>query len=378
MVIQSFLPVLGGAQRQVDLLAPLLQERGVDVTVVTRRPPGTPARELRHGMEVRRMPGKDKGPVASVGYSAFGTATLAALRPDVIHVHDLLSPATIGLLGGALTHAPVVAKVLSTGPGGDVDRLLTKPFGTTRLRMIGRRFAAFICLSGEVRAELAAHDLAPKKLRAIPNGVDVDHFRPPTADERRRIRVEHGISTEGTVGLFSGRFDAVKRVEILIEAIARTADARLVLVGEGPCLTDLRTLATRLGVADRVVFLTRVDDPAPLYRLADVYLSASATEGMSNSMLEAMASGLPVFSTEASGTTELITQATGVVVPDSGAAAALAVEIERLDADQERAARLGTAGRELAEQRFSLPSVADRLVALYEEISPNSARSTVA
>src|SRR5829696_4801306 len=132
MVIQSFLPVLGGAQRQVDLLAPLLQRRGIELTVITRRPAGTARRERRPGLEVRRMPGPDRGAAGSIAYTAGGLMALARLRPDVVHVHDLLSPSTIALLGRPLLRAPVIAKVLSTGPGGDLDRLLTKPLGRTR------------------------------------------------------------------------------------------------------------------------------------------------------------------------------------------------------------------------------------------------------
>ena len=62
MVIQSYLPVLGGAQRQVQRLGPLLEAEGFEVIVVTRRPPGTPLRETQHGIQVRRVPGPDTGP----------------------------------------------------------------------------------------------------------------------------------------------------------------------------------------------------------------------------------------------------------------------------------------------------------------------------
>lgn len=233
MVIQSFLPVLGGAQRQVNLLAPLLERRGVELTAITRRPPGTPRHERRDGLEVRRMPGPARGAAGSISYTAGGALALARLHPDVVHVHDLLSPSTIALASQPLVRAPVIAKVLSTGPGGDLDRLLTKPFGQMRLRMMAKSFSAFLCLSDDVAGELSAHGVDRARLRRIPNGVDTDRFKPVAEGERRAERARLGLAGEDTLALFCGRFDPVKRLDVLIDAVARTPSLRLVMAGEG-------------------------------------------------------------------------------------------------------------------------------------------------
>lgn len=365
MVIQSFLPVLGGAQRQVDLLAPLLQRRGVELTAITRRPAGTPRRERRPGLTVRRMPGPDHGPVGSLAYTAFGALAVARLRPDVVHVHDLLSPSTIALLDSPLLRVPVVAKVLSTGPGGDLDRLLTKPLGRSRLRAMASSFSAFLCLSDDVAEELAAHGVERDRLRRIPNGVDTERFRPPSSDaERSAERGRLGVSDE-VLALYCGRFDPVKRLNLLIEAVAQTPKVRLLLVGEGSEEARLRAAIARLGLRDRVTILPKVDDTAPLYRAADLYVSASSTEGMSNAVLEAMSSGLPVLATAASAMKELVAPDTGVLVDEQGD---LASALKELAADRERRLGLGEAGRAVVVERYSLESVAERLCALYEEL----------
>jgi glycosyltransferase involved in cell wall biosynthesis len=372
MVIQSFLPVLGGAQRQLDLLAPLMRDREVDAIAVTRRPAGTPRTESRPGLRVLRMPGADHGPTASIRYTLTATATLMRLRPDVIHVYDILSPGTIGLFGGTLLRTPVMAKILSTGPGGDLDRLSTKPFGDKRLQAIGEHFSAFVCLSDQVRGDLRASGIAERKLRLIPNGVDLDHFRPPDPRERRAARAALGLPDDRLIALFCGRFDPVKRVDVLIDAVAAAAGAHLVLVGEGPCLPALHQIVRARNLSERITFLDRVDDPASIYRAADVYLSSSTTEGMSNSMLEAMASGLPVIATRASGTNELLRTDTGAVV-DGGTdpAGALASELDRVGADRDWARERGEGARLLVEGSFSLESVADGLVALYRDLAPS-------
>jgi len=368
MVIQSFLPVLGGAQRQVDLLGPLLQRLGVELTVITRHTPGTPRRELRAGLEVWRVPGPATGPLGSIAYTAGGALALARLRPDVVHVHDLLSPSTIALLARPAMRSPVVAKVLSTGPGGDVDRLLTKPFGRSRLRAIASSFSAFICLSSDVSEELRAEGVPEARLQRIPNGVDTARFRPADESERLETRTRLGLPDSRPLVLYTGRFADVKRLDLLIEAVAYSGELQLALVGEGDEEDRLRKLVMDLGIGDRVTFLPRADDTAPLYRAADIYASTSSTEGMSNSVLEAMASGLPVVAAAASGMAELVKPQTGVLVEDVNDPAAFAGALQRLAADPETLRLLGTEARALVSSSYSLDLVADRLRNLYDEL----------
>src|SRR5436190_23026663 len=105
--IQAFRPVLGGAQRQLEQLAPLLVERGHTLDVVTRGPFRAPAREQIEGATVHRV-SAGSGWRASLAYSVRGSTRVVRLRPDVIHAHDLLSPSTIALTAHAATRAPIV------------------------------------------------------------------------------------------------------------------------------------------------------------------------------------------------------------------------------------------------------------------------------
>lgn len=369
MVIQSYLPVLGGAQRQVQRLGPLLAEDGFEVVVVTRRPPGTARRERRPGLEIRRTPGPDSGPLGSAAFTAGAAGELLRLRPDVVHVHDLLSPSTAALLGAAPRGTPVVAKVLSTGPGGDVDRLLHKPAGALRLRLMARRFAAFVCLSVDVEDELAAHGVPRARLRRIANGVDAARFRPRVSSEERRVaRVAAGVPDDDEpLWLYCGRFAAVKRLDVLVAALAAGAPGRLLLVGEGEQETALRNQAAAAGVADRIAVRGVIDDTAPLYRAADGYLSASGTEGMSGSVLEAMASGLPVVAAPASGMAELLGGGAGTLL-EAGEPGAFAAAMRELAQDPEGAAAIGARARRRAESDFSLAGTAAQLGALYRSL----------
>jgi glycosyltransferase involved in cell wall biosynthesis len=350
MLLQSYRPVLGGAQRQVEQLAPLLAARGIEVHVITRRVPGTPSHEHAPGASIDRvsLPGFRVGD--SVAYTAGAARRARTLRPDVVHAFDLHSPSLAAMLSGPV---PLVAKILSTGPGGDVDRLRHKALGAWRLRLIARRFAAFQTLSEEVERELAEAGVPRERMVRIVNGVDTEHFRPATAEERAAARARLGVPAEGRLTLYCGRFAPVKRLDVVIDAF-REAPGHLLLLGEGPEEEALRARAAGLAVT----FHAPLADPADAYRAADVYVSASTTEGMSGSMLEAMASGLAVVARPASGVADLLGGGAGVIADDLGRALREA-----------QPAELGARARTRAVESYALRRTADLLADLYRGLA---------
>jgi glycosyltransferase involved in cell wall biosynthesis len=358
--IQSYPPVLGGAQRQLQRLGPRFAARGVDVHVVTRRPAGQPRYAEEPGLTIHRLAGTD-GPVTSAGYVAGGAALVRRLHPDIVHAHDLLTPSMIGLLGGT----PLVVKVLAAGPRADMDRLMHKPLGAARLRAIERRVAAFVCLSDEIAAELQAHGVPAERLVHVPNGVDTDAYTPASTQQRAAARARLGLAEHDFVAAYAGRFAEIKRVDVLLAAW-RDVDGTLVLVGEGPEEREVRRLAAALGT--HVVVAGRVDDPLEVLWAADAYATASVTEGMSNAVLEAMAAGLPVAASPASGMREVLGEAAGRLLADDTSPAALAARLGALAADPSARTRLGAALRARAIERFSLDRTADLLVELYRDV----------
>jgi len=369
IVIQSYRPVIGGAQRLVERLGPLLADRDCDVRVITRRIRGTgsPSREDQPGLDVRRtwIPSARAG--ASLAYTALGTGAIARWRPNVVHVHDLLSCGMVGVGARRATSAGVVASVHSEGRGGDVDRLLQKHLAGERVRMMSRAFSAITCLSEASRAETARAGFPGRLLRIVPNGVDATTLRPPSSEERASARAELELPAQGPIALYAGRFAAVKRLEVLIEAM-RGAPGTLVLVGDGEREQALRELADDPALGGRVEIRGPTTDPAPFYRAADLYLSASRTEGMSIAVMEAMAAGLAVVAVEASGMRDLLGDGAGIVLDEPGPGAMAAI-LRRLDADPGLRAALGAAARERALGEFDLRRVADRWVELYAEVA---------
>jgi glycosyltransferase involved in cell wall biosynthesis len=364
-LIQSFRPTVGGAELQLERLLPHLAARGVAVTVLTRGVRGMPRRERLGDADIRRGLIGGRSFAASAAYT-LGSLTHIALhrgRYDLVHAHGALSEGTIAL-GAERLGMPALVKVLLAGNEGDFEVLAGRFAGRWRTRSLVRR-AWFAATSAAVRAQLERLGVPPSRIFAIPNGVDVDVYRPPSPDERLQLRFRLGLDADAPLALFIGRLVPRKRVATAIRAVGETeAEIRLVVVGEGPERSNLERIAHEHGLAERVSFTGAVPNVADYLRAADFFLLPSRSEGLSNALLEAMACGLACLAPPVSGVDELFAGGRGIVVA-SDEAESWGRAIERLAADPEQTKRLGARARELVCADFTLERTADRLVAAY-------------
>jgi glycosyltransferase involved in cell wall biosynthesis len=175
------------------------------------------------------------------------------------------------------------------------------------------RVSAVIAISGAIRDELLGYGFPRERIAEIPNGVDVERFRPLSdASERSRRRAELGWPDAPTV-VFVGELSRRKRLHLIVEAIgrlaARRSEHRAVFVGpplDAAYAEEMRVAARSLGVEDRILWLGHLEAPDLLLPAADVFCLPSANEGMPNAMLEAMACGLPTLGTRISGIVDLL------------------------------------------------------------------------
>jgi len=209
--------------------------------------------------------------------------------------------------------------------------------------------------------QLALEFMPEIEVEIIPNGVDTERFRP---------RQEQGLG-EPIRLLTVGRLITRKRIDLLIRAVDSARglglNVRLNVAGDGNILAELRELAEQLGLGESVKFSGRVpaEQMPELYRDADIFVMSSAHEGMSNAMLEAMASGLPIVTTRCEGVEELIADNGRVVEEaDSGR---IAVAIKELADDRELYERMSAAARSRA-MCFAWTSAAEQYRRLYDKV----------
>ena len=278
------------------------------------------------------------------------------LTPDVVHTRGYGT--MDGVIAARLARVPAIVH-------GEHGWDMLDPEGTNKKRRFVRGALSpwidqFICVSHQIEGWLSQHRGRFRgKVRTIHNGVDVQRFRP-----RRTERVPGFVV--GTLG----RLVPIKDQLGLIEAFARLAksvpDARLEIVGDGPLRDKLRARAESLGVAKRVVLPGGTNRPEDVYERFDVFALPSLNEGISNTILEAMASGLPIVASEVGGNPELVRpEVNGMLVPSQDAAA-LAAALVRYAEDPLRRESQGASSRERAVAEFSLKSMAAQYGRVYE------------
>jgi glycosyltransferase involved in cell wall biosynthesis len=194
-----------------------------------------------------------------------------------------------------------------------------------------------------------------RKVSTIPNGVDLTRFGPASQAAARRAL---GLPGESTVVGTVGRLDPVKDQAALVRAFATLMgaypEALLVLAGDGPCREELARLVAELGAGGRVRLLGECRDVPQVLAAMDLFVLPSLAEGMSNTILEAMAVGLPVVATRVGGNRELVDEGeTGRLVPP-GDPRALADAVAGYLDDAHVRGLHGKASRRRASETFAL------------------------
>ncbi|MBL6980974.1 MAG: glycosyltransferase family 4 protein [Anaerolineales bacterium] len=370
MIIQDYLSNVGGAQGQLASISPFLQALDVDVSVITRQYPGLAAQEIVDDVNIYRSPSPGSPGFASAISTLLALPVLARIQPDIIHVHGLLSPMTTGLAGKKITGVPLVVKVLRGGDLGDLNRLHTKIFSAARINWMRQMVDLFFVISDEIDQELDCLGISGEKRIIMPNGVDTNKFSPVSDTEKKNIRKSLGLSEDGLIGIYSGRLVAEKQVNKLLtvfrELKLKYPNAYLMILGSGPQENSLKKIS-----GPGVKFVGFTDQVDSYLKAADIFVLPSATEGLSNSMLEAMAAGLAVVATAVGGAPDVIEHKYHGWLVDPDETESLKNALEVLLEDDELRKKLGTNARKKMEDEYAFAVIAKRMREMYDRLLNN-------
>ncbi|MDH7486508.1 MAG: glycosyltransferase [Anaerolineae bacterium] len=365
---KDYPPVLGGIENHIKGLAEAQAQRGHQVTVLVTGLDHHTRGSVENGVRVIRA--ARLAQVASTPLSLSLPRLLRRQRPDITHLHFPypLGEVSQWLLGRARRtvlsyHSDVVRQAF-------ILRLYAP-----LLRCVLRRVDRIIAATPQYRDSSRFLQPYRDKCVLIPYGIDLHRFQEADAALVAAIRQRHGSAASGEPGpllLFVGRLRYYKGLSYLIQAMAHVP-ATLLVVGSGPMEREWRQLAAATGVADRVHFLGDVEDAAlpAYYHAADLFVlpASQRSEAFGIVLVEAMASGTPLISTELGTGTSYVNRhgETGLVVPPRDPQA-LAAAINELLADDERRQAMGHAARARAEAEFSLPAMVERVLEVYEGV----------
>jgi glycosyltransferase involved in cell wall biosynthesis len=276
-----------------------------------------------------------------------------AWRPDVVHTHDD-RPLVYAVPAARLARVPCV---IHTRHG--------RNFANTARQNVLARWASrlpdcIVCVSDDSTRVAVEQGVPAKRIVTLHNGIDLDRFP------------FRGPQPNGPV-VTVARLSPEKGIDTLLLAAALVAEQepgfRLEIAGDGPCRTGLEASLTTLRLGGAVRLLGNVRDVPGLLQRARMFVLPSLSEGVPLTLLEAMATGLPVVATQVGGNPEVIADtATGVLVP-AGNPPALAAAMRGLWCDAAACVRLGAAGRKRVEQLFDVRRMVAAYEALYRDIA---------
>ncbi len=408
ITIATFLPLIGGAERQALAHARYLRAHGYEAEIVTlRHERAWPRAEVIDGVLVTRAAGAILGgrqrlpaPLRKCAYllgmcragwmlwrrrrhfdllcdfqlnwltlpaalvcRLAGKPLLLALRTGDSHSGSEERPPW-PLPEPLPEAAPWLPQADPARQSGDVELLegMGPAISPLLRRLLRRKNVTIVVLSSRMRAELIARGFAPDRVHCIPNGVDTRHFAPVASP-----------AVPVTTVVCVARLAYQKGIDVLLQAWKLVSDqmpgARLVLVGIGPLREQLAQLVAALGIEGSVEFAGLRENVLGEWRRGTIAVLPSRWEGMPNVLLEAMACGMACVATRVSGSEDLVQPGVTGLLVEPGDYRSLAAALLDLLRDPVLVHHYGRAAREVVLERFSLERVMDEYASLYKRLA---------
>jgi 1,2-diacylglycerol 3-alpha-glucosyltransferase len=386
----TYPPQINGQSVFTGSLASSMAAAGHDVMVMTPSEIGQSYRSFENGVLHWAVRSIDLSFIhrdffIAVAYCGMVNDALETFQPDVIHLQDS-APLNQYILRAARKRGIPVMITHHIGPavGAPYFTWFTDLLGGRMIGLVWKWVIAFLnqadVLTAPSRAAaemLRRHRVTPP-VWPISCGVPIDQFEPTSSSARAALREQWGLPQDRTVFLYVGRLDWEKRPEVLLNAMARLApdQAYLVLAGTGAAERELRAVAKRLQLGERIRFLGDIkhERVSSLFEACDIFIMPGDVESLSIATLEAMACGKPVLAANAMALPELVQPGLNGQLFKPRSSEDAATKMEWFINQPNQWKRMGQASRERAASH-SIPAVMRKFEALYRETAAQRIRT---
>lgn len=381
-------PSLGGLGRQAKLLTERLSRDGVSALVIARRMTNMPPAEFSSAVPVCRgwslIPKLHnyegisiRNVLVSLSFSISCCWLLFRYRDryDIVHFHGASLPFFFNILPLKLLGKKIIAKVAAAKVSVEAGSLRDRYFGLGNaiIRLL-RTVDGFVAISSEIAEGLQNDGIPSERIHRITNFIDTSQYSPAAEDEKVRLKEALALGN-GSLVTFSGRFDQRKGISYLLEAwetvAASAPGARLLLLGDGFLLEEMKKKATAMSIDGSVIMKGHVVNVIDYLRASDICVLPSLQEGMPNALLEAMACGLPVVATRIGGVSDVVQDGYSGIIVEPGDSRALAEGILGLLKDKERAGTIAEGAFRRMRDFYSLDSIVTKYKELYKDLLEN-------
>lgn len=363
-----FYPHLGGVESHVLELSKHLIKRGHDVAVVTTRLEGTKEREKVEGVPTIRVE------PMTIQYSTPVVPkvrkVLLDLDYDILHGHS--PPPLMSFFGVRSAYKKDVPFILTY----HCDLELPNIFGPLMVQLYERTIGTYtVSKSDRIVTTTTTYGATSRAVwheeaDIIPNAVDAQRFHPDNSGEE--VRKKHDLGDDNVV-LYVGRIVYHKGLEYFVRSAKYLGDdTKHILVGDGDFMPELKKIAKRENIEDKVIFAGRIPNKElpKYYAATDVFVlpSVSRLEAFGIVTMEAMASGVPVVVSDIPGVREVITEGRHGMLAEPMNSKDLAGKIRTILENPDMAERMGKLGRQRIEDKFTWQTVAQNIEEVYEEL----------
>ena len=365
-----FYPFVGGTEKQALSLASSLVKKGVNVKIITSRFEKKWAKhEIMDEVEVIRLFSPRIKVLGAFVFLFCLAVYLIKYRKkfSLIHTFQIGYTSSLSILLANLLRKPSVIKLACSGWGGDIQRARKTLYGKIFLFM-AKKASSVITLSSTIEGELIEEKIDPSKTKLIHNGVDLERFKKIEGKSQLRKKLE--IPDKKSI-IYTGRLVYQKGIDVLICSFSKLngeTGCQLIIIGDGPERQNIVRLIDHYQLSKSVILIDEVDGVDSYLNVADVFVLPSRFEGLSNSLLEAMACGLPVISTRVGGSVGVINEGINGLLVDVDNKEQLSQTISKVLNNFSLATSLGESARKTIEANYDLNKVTDTYLELYKEL----------